>query len=182
MQVLPKNLTLRALVIFIALLAGESVLLAFLNREVPNNLLLPITQYLPMFSVIWKDNPWAALQVIADKSVLAIGHFDERSGLYLWTLELDAVAIALHIGVALLLSRFVALPRPSLALLLGGVALVLLSHSYVTVMAHCAGPTWAVFVSLYGLGVEKMPVNTLWQWGTALSGSMFIAAALWRKR
>lgn len=176
-----RSLPMRAFVVLLALLAGETMLIALLNREIPNNLLLPITQYLPMFSIIWTDNPWAAFQVLADKSLLAIGSFDERSGLYLWTIEFDAVSLLLHIIGAFIIARFIAQSRVTRAMALTGVGLLLLSHTYVTVMAHCAGPTWAGFVALYGLGVEKFPVNAMWQWAAAVSGSALLATLFLRR-
>lgn len=179
---LARSLPAKAFAIFLALLAGETVLIALLNREIPNNLLLPITQYLPMFSIIWDDNPWAALEVLADKSLLAVGHFDQRSGLYLWTLEFDTLSLLLHIAGAFIIARFITLSGAARILVLTGVGLLLLSHTYVTVMAHCAGPTWAGFVALYGLGVEKFPVNSIWQWAAAMGAAALLAVAVLRRR
>lgn len=178
--VAPRSLFATTAIIFFAALACETLLLAVLNREMVNNLLFPISQYIPMFSVIWKDNPWAAVQIIADKSVLAVGHYDAQSGLYLWTLEFDALALLLHLLGALVIAKMIARPLRIVGWATAGAALVVLSHTYVTVMAHCAGPTWAGFVTLYGLGVEKFPVNPFWQWlffalGVAL---VFIARRL----
>lgn len=175
---LARSLPARAFVVLLALLVGETALIALLNREIPNNLLAPITQYLPMFSIIWDDNPWAALEVLADKSLLAVGHFDQRSGLYLWTLEFDTLSLLLHIAGAFIIARFITLSGAARILVLTGVGLLLLSHTYVTVMAHCAGPTWAGFVALYGLGVEKFPVNSIWQWAAAMGGIGLLASAL----
>lgn len=179
---LSRSLFARAVVVLFALLIGESVVIALLNREVPNNLLFPIDQYLPIFSVIWKDNPWAALQLIAEQSILAVGHFDARSGLYLWTLEFDLLSLFLHGVGALIVARFITLPRGTRILMFSGVGLLLLSHTYVTVMAHCAGPTWAGFVTLYGLGVDKFPVNAMWQWASAIGGGLLLVASIVRRR
>jgi len=178
--VAPRSLFATSAAIFFGTLLIETLLLAVLNREIVNNLLFPISQYVPMFSVIWKDNPWAALQILADKSVLAVGSYDAHSGLYLWTLEFDALSLLLHLLVAIVIAKMLALPRYLLGWAIAGAALILISHTYVTVMAHCAGPTWAGFVALYGLGVEKFPVNSTWQWLFFLAGTLLVVIARWR--
>jgi len=175
--VAPRSLFTTSLVIFLGALVIETLLLAILNREIVNNLLFPISQYVPMFSVIWKDNPWAALQILADKSVLAVGHYDSLSGLYLWTLEFDALSLLLHLLGAIVIAKLIARPLHILGWAVAGAALVVLSHTYVTVMAHCAGPTWAGFVALYGLGVEKFPVNSTWQWLFFATGVALVVIA-----
>jgi len=178
--VAPRSLFATSTIIFFAALLIETLVLAVLNREMVNNLLFPISQYVPMFSVIWKDNPWAALQIIADKSVLAVGHYDAHSSLYLWTLEFDALSLLLHLLGAIMIAKMLALSRYILGLAITGAALIVVSHTYVTVMAHCAGPTWVGFVALYGLGVEKFPVNSTWQWLFFAAGAALVVIARWR--
>ena len=176
-SIVPRSLFVTSAAIFFAALLFETLVLAVLNREMVNNLLFPVTQYLPMLSVIWKDNPWAAMQILADKSVLAAGHYDAHSGLYLWTLEFDALALLLHLLAALVIAKMILLRWRILGWAMAGAALVVISHTYVTVMAHCAGPTWAGFVALYGLGVEKFPVNSMWQWLFFIAGVVLIIIA-----
>lgn len=179
-SLVPRSLFATSATIFFAALLLEILVLAALNREMVNNLLFPVSQYLPMFSVIWKDNPWAALQILADKSVLAAGHYDAQSGLYLWTLEFDALSLLLHLLGASIIAKMIALPLRLLGWFIAGAGLMAFSHTYVTVMAHCAGPTWAGFVALYGLGVEKFPVNPVWQWLIFITGVGLIIIARWR--
>ncbi len=176
----PRPLFAASAAIFFAALVFETLLLAVLNREMVNNLLFPVSQYLPMFTVIWQDNPWAAVQILADKSMLAIGHYDAQSGLYLWTLEFDALSLLLHLLGAVVIARMIFLPWRILGWFAAGFALILFSHTYVTVMAHCAGPTWAGFVVLYGLGVEKFPVNSMWQWLFFVAGAALVITARFR--
>ncbi len=175
--VAPGSLFVTGTAIFFTALLFETLLLAVLNREMVNNMLFPISQYLPMFEVIWKDNPWAALQILADKSVLAVGHYDAASGLYLWTLEFNALSLLLHLLGAVVIAKLIALPRPLFGSMVTGVALVIMSHTYITVMAHCAGPTWVGFVTLYGLGVDKFPVNSTWQWLFFAAGVLLVIIA-----
>ena len=178
--VLPRSLFVTSAGIFFAALLFETLLLAVLNREMVNNLLLPIKQYLPMLSIIWQDNAWAAIRIFADKSVLAFGHYDAHSGLYLWTLEFDALSLLLHLLGAIVIAKSIALPGHLLRWVIAGVALAVLSHTYVTAIAHCAGPTWVGFVALYGLGVEEFPVNSMWQWLFFATGATLVIIARWR--
>lgn len=178
--VLPRSLFVTSIVIFCAALLFETLLLAALNRAMVNNLLFPVTQYLPMLSIIWEDNAWAATQILAGKSLFAVGHHDARSGLYLWTLEFNTLSLLLHLLGAIFIAKLMALPARLLGWVTAGVALIVFSHTYVTVLAHCAGPTWAGFVALYGLGVEKFPVNSTWQWLFFIAGVALISMARWR--
>ena len=178
--VLPRSLFVTSAAIFFAALLFETLLLAVLNREMVNNLLFPVAQYLPMLSIIWHDNAWAAMQILVGKSLLAIGHYDARSGLYLWTLEFDALSLLLHLLGAIVIAKSIALPGRLLRWVIAGIALVVFSHTYVTAIAHCAGPTWAGFVALYGLGVEEFPVNSMWQWLFFATGATLVIIARWR--
>jgi hypothetical protein len=174
--------------VYVGLLAALVLMMSLLNREPVNNVLFPIAQYVPMFEILWRDNPSAAIGVIADKSVLAFGHFDARSGLYLWTLEFDALSLLVYLVVAFLVvltwkrARTHGIGRGQSALALAGLGMILLARTYATVAAHCAGSTWVGFVSLYALGVEKFPVNPLWQWLFAGAGIGLIAVSLFVTR
>lgn len=178
--VLPRSLFVTSAAIFFAALLFETLLLAVLNREMVNNLLFPISQYLPMLSIIWQDNAWAAMQILAGKSLLAVGHHDARSGLYLWTLEFDILSLLLHLLGAIIIAKMIALPARLLGWVIAGVALMVFSHTYVTVLGHCAGPTWAGFVALYGLGVEEFPLNSTWQWLFFIAGVVLVVMARWQ--
>jgi hypothetical protein len=165
------------LVVLLASLAG---LMSVLNREPVNNVLFPIAQYLPMFELMWGENPRAALSVMIDKSVLAFGHFDSRSGLYLWTLEFDMLSLLVYAAVCV----FVAstwrqhstrpLSRGRFLLLMLGFGALLVARTYATVLAHCAGPTWVGFVALYALGFDTFSITPLWQWLLAATAAGMI--------
>ena len=178
--VLPRSLFVTSVAIFFAALLFETLLLAMLNRAMVNNLLFPVAQYLPMLSIIWQDNAWAAIQILVGKSLLAVGHYDARSGLYLWTLEFNALSLVLHLLGAIVIAKSIALPGRLLRWVIAGIALVVFSHTYVTAIAHCAGPTWAGFVALYGFGVEEFPVNSMWQWLFFATGATLVIIARWR--
>lgn len=165
---------------WLTLLAALTAIMSILNLSVVNNLLFPISQYLPMFEILWRENPTAALGILSDKSVFAIGHFDHDSGLYLWTLEIDSLTLLIFAGVSAAAAmewRRNRFTRPVLWLAL---ALILFSRAYGAVLAHCAGPTWLGFVSLYALGVDKFPVNPFWQWLFAGAGAALLAWQLIR--
>jgi hypothetical protein len=167
--------------VYSGLLVALVLMMSLLNRELVNNVLFPIAQYVPMFEILWRDNPSAAIGVLADKSVLAFGHFDERSGLYLWTLEFDTLSLLVYLAVSFVAVvvwhriRATGIDRMQSALALAGLGLILLARTYATVAAHCAGSTWVGFVSLYALGVDKFPVNSFWQWLFAAAGLALLA-------
>jgi hypothetical protein len=169
-----------ALLVLLALLGALTALMSVLNLAVVNNVLFPITQYVPMFEILWRDNPSAALGILADKSLLAIGHFDFDSGLYLWTLEFDTLTLLVFSAVALAAAFEWRRNRLARKWVWAALALIVFSRAYGQVLAHCAGSTWLGFVSLYALGVDKFPVNAVWQWLFALLGLGLLAWQLSR--
>jgi hypothetical protein len=164
-----------AIIALLALLGALTALMSALNLAVVNNVLFPVTQYLPMFEILWRDNPSAALGILADKSVLAIGHFDFDSGLYLWTLEFDILTLLVFSAATLTAAYEWRRRRLTRKWVWLALALVIFSRAYGQVLAHCAGPTWLGFVSLYALGVDKFPVNAVWQWLFVSGGAALLA-------
>ncbi len=157
--------------IMLVLIAAMSIL----NLAMVNNILFPIAQYLPMFEILWRDNPTAAIGILVDKSVVAIGNADYSSGLYLWTLEFDTLSLFVFAAVSIAAAlewRHRRFARPWVFV---GLALILFARTYGAVLAHCAGPTWLGFVTLYALGVDKFPVNSGWQWLVAIAGLALVA-------
>lgn len=167
--------------VFGALTLILALLMSALNGALVNNVLFPVNQFLPMFNVLWHDNPTGALQLLANKSLLAVAHFDDYSGLYLWSLEFDALSLAGYFAISGFLARLIAARTRPQALSLAGLALIGFAVTWVTAAAHCAGATWAGFVALYGLGVEKFPVNTTWQWLFAGIGVALLIVGARRK-
>lgn len=155
-----------------AALFGSFVLIALLlvmliNGSWVNHLLFPAGSYLSMFQLLWQDNPLGSLQFIVTKSFITFAHNDPRSSLNLWTLDFDGVTLAVYLLAAVLGGRLL-LPergraKPRLFITLAGILALVFSATYMSVLAHCAGPTWAGFVTLYGLGAEELTVTPVWQ-------------------
>lgn len=168
-----------AAIAVIALIGALTALMSILNLAIVNNILFPISQYVPMFQILWHDNPSAAVAILSDKSLLAVGHFDFESGLYLWTLEFDGLSLLVLAAMALLGSMEWRLNRLTRKPVWIALVLIVFARLYGQVLAHCAGPTWLGFVSLYAMGVDKFPVNSSWQWMFALTG---IGLLFWQLR
>jgi len=158
---------------FVLVYIGAYTLLIYLlNGGAPNRILTPLPQYYSLFSALWDENAWAATQLMIKKSFFIIAHRDPRSGLNLWTMEIDSVSIAVYFVIAWLLSGRLLKLRHELdkakkSLLLSstiaGSLLICFSISYMTVIDHCAGATWAGFVAIYGMGASEFHIYPAYQ-------------------
>ncbi len=159
-----------------------------LNGGWVNHVLSPVGSYVPMFQLIWTEQPLAALQMILSKSVIAFAHRDMQAGLNVWTLEYDTLTLGVYLVAALLGGRLL-LPLardgksgggmvPGLA----GVAGLVLAFTYMTSIEHCAGATWAGFVLAYGLGADDFELSWWWQGMLASAGLGLLGYGLWRRR
>lgn len=174
--------------LFLAFIVVGLLLVMAFNGGAVNHLLTPVGSYFSMFRLIWPEQPLGALQFILTKSFIVFAHRDPHSGLNTWTLEYDAVGLAVYALAALGGARLL-LPlalggkaTPGLGLGLAGVAGLVFSATYMTAVAHCAGPTWAGFVSLFGLGMEDIEQTLLWQVLLGLAGLGLLGYALHRQR
>lgn len=140
-----------------------------------NNLHFPILDIAPLFPTMWEQSPWQTILIFSNKSIFSLGQADMRSGLYLWTLEFDLNSLAVYfLAAGLAAWLFMKLPnnhaenRAIHKWTIVSLCLLLFSRTYITVLAHCAGPTWIGYVSLYALGMDEVELTSLWQWLMAL--------------
>ena len=173
-------------VVFIALILSGIVIMMIATGRLVNAVYFPIQEYFGIFKIIWSDNPWGAIRVLSNKSIIAFGHFDSRSTLYLWTLEFNSIALLAYGSVSiaggwwlmqLALSQ-TRVPQTFLLMSVTGSFLLLISSTYATVLAHCAGPTWITYVALYGMGFDEFSLHRIWQWVLAIAGGVLILAAI----
>ena len=170
---------LLGLFILIGIIAIGTALLSILNTGYFNRLVIPIGNYIPMIKLLWQDSLTGAIQFASTKSLFAIAYLDPRSQLNLWTYEFDTISLAVYFIGSMYLARtfkthaetFAGNP---LALKVIGSVLILSSVSYMSVIQHCAGPTWIGFVATYGLGFEGFDHLGIWQILFAICGIVLI--------
>lgn len=154
--------------LFALLMVTALLLVMALNGSVVNHVFSPLEEVLPMFRLVWGDNPPGALAFLANKSLFAFAHLDAHSGLNHWTLQFDALSLIGYAVAALLGGRVIAYggrqDGRGLALLLAALTGLVFSVTYASNIAHCAGPTWVGFVTLYGLGFFGFETPIYWQW------------------
>ena len=162
-------------------------LVMMLNGKWLNHALTPVFQYLGMFKLIWPEQPLGAIQFITTKSLFAFAHQDPRSGLNLWTLEYDSITTIIYVLVSAMLGWITVKvltavdPRtPKTALTLGVLGAIFLSFSvsYITVIDHCSGATWAGFVMMYGMGFDEFQLYPAYQFISAIIGILGLAVGL----
>lgn len=188
----PKNNTKGFLrisgLLFISFFIVGLIVITLLNGGVVNHLLFPIGANISMFQLIWPEQPLGALEFILTKSVFVFAHQDPRSGLNLWTLQYDSITLTVYLLAALLGGHFVNRARQSAqgnaGLLRGllGLALLVLSFTYMTAIEHCAGATWIGFVSLYGLGFSGFDFYPYYQGVFAVIGLGLLAWGFIKQR
>jgi len=174
--------------IFVAIVSTGLFLLMLINLSIINTIFSPIMEYVSLFSVLWQDDPFGALQFIATKSIVAFAHTDPRSGLNLWTYEIDSITLFVYLFSAVLFAKVISRYRHSarppeqknLKLALAGGILMSFSFTYMTAIEHCAGPTWVGFVMLYGLGFEGFQLTPIYQWAGGILGATFLGIALFK--
>jgi len=159
-----------------------------LNGGWVNHMLTPVGSYLPMFQLIWQEQPLGALQFILTKSFIAFAHRDMQTGLDIWTLEYDALTLGVYLIAALLGGRLL-LPlvrngRGERGMLVGltGMAGLVLAFTYMTSIDHCAGPTWIGFVIAYGLGADGFELSWWWQGVLGTISLGLLGYGLWQQR
>jgi hypothetical protein len=170
--------------LFAGFILVPMLLVMLLNGGGLNHMLTPVGSYFSLFQLMWPEQPLGALQFILTKSFVVLAHHDPRSDLNLWTVEYDAVTLLVYLGVALLAGRLLSqrLQRAGLAVALTGAALVVATFTYITVLDHCAGPTWVGFVTLYAFGVSGFDISPSWQWMFGAAGLGLLGFGLWRMR
>lgn len=185
----PRRLWLRiSALLLLSFFIVALLAVALLNGGWPNHLLNPVAGYFSMFQLIWPEQPLGALQFIATKSFVVIAHQDPRSQLNLWTLEYDAITLAVYVLAALLggwLAGRALLDKGKLAGLVNallGSGLLALSVTYMSAIEHCSGPTWVGFVSLYGMGFDGFELYPFYQWLVALLGIGLLGRGLLQQR
>lgn len=169
--------------LFAGIILVPMLLVMALNGGMVNHLLTPVGSYFSMFQLIWPEQHLGALQFILTKSFIVLAHHDPRSDLNLWTVEYDAITLLIYLGVALVAARLLNRGRgPGLVIALIGAAMVAATFTYITVLDHCAGPTWAGFVTLYAFGVSGFDISYSWQWMFGVAGLGLMGWGLWRLR
>jgi len=170
---------------FFVILFSLLIIMMVLNVGLANNINFPILNTLPIFSVMFEQNAWETLIIFSNKTLISIGQFDPRSGLYLWTLELNFNSLLAYFIAAIIatpLLRAASIDRAgnqsTLAWALTGLLMLVFSRTYVTVLEHCAGPTWIGYVSLYALGAENLQLTSTWQWAFTVTAGLLISVAI----
>ena len=172
------------------LVGSGLVFIMLLNGGVINHALTPVLQYLSLFKVLWDENAFGAVQFLLNKSLLAFAYQDPKSGLNVWTYDFDSYTTATYLLASLLGGRIIArhwffhrgaAKRP-IVLSFIGVCLLAGSMSYMTAIAHCSGPTWVGFVSLYGLGLDEFQLYPVYQVLVALVGVILLAIGFYQTK
>lgn len=169
--------------LFAGLILVPMLIVMLLNGGMVNHVLTPVGSYFSMFQLIWPEQHLGALQFILTKSFIVLAHHDPRSDLNLWTVEYDAITLLIYLAVALAAARLLHKgPRPGLVIALTGAAMVAAAFTYITVLDHCAGPTWAGFVTLYAFDVDPFAISPSWQWMFGGAGLALLGFGLWQMR
>ena len=174
-----------SLVSFIIIIFSLLCIMMIANVGLVNNVNSPIINSISIFPIMFEQNAWETIFIFSNKTLISFGQFDPRSGLYLWTLEMDfnsllTYAIVAIIGTLLLHTASTSRTknRSTTIWALAGLLILVFSRTYITVLAHCAGPTWVGYVVLYALGADELELTSTWQWVFAIAGCVLIFVAI----
>ena len=186
-----------ALLAFFVIISVSLGMLMLLNLSVVNTIYQPILQYMSLFTVLWQEDPMGSLQFISSKSIFSFAHNDPRSGLDLWTFEIDSITLIAYAICSLFFAKIafrylqksqpeasqssLLTARKNLKLALFGGLVMCFSFTYMTAIEHCAGPTWVGFVILYGLGFEGFQLSPIYQWAGGVIGITCMGIALFNR-
>ena len=183
-------LTISGLLLLVLVAIGLSLVM-LLNGGIVNHVLTPFLQYTSLFTVLWNDKPLGAIQFMINQPLLAFTYKDPRSTLNLWTYDFDFITTMVYVVACLLAGRIVAqywyarqraVYLSPLLLGLAGLGLTALSITYMSVIEHCAGPTWVGFVSLYGMGLDEFGLYSAYQIVIASVGVVLLGLGIYQMR
>ena len=174
-----------SLVSFFVIILSLLCIMMIANVGLVNNVNSPIINSLSIFPIMFEQNAWETIFIFSNKTLISFGQFDPRSGLYLWTLEMDFNTLLAYAAVAIISTPLLHAAsasqtnsRSTTAWILTGLLILIFTRTYVTVLAHCAGPTWIGYVVLYGLGADELEITSMWQWLLAIAGCILIFVAI----
>ena len=174
-----------SLVSFFVIIVSLLCIMMIANVGLVNNVNSPIINSLSIFPIMFEQNAWETIFIFSNKTLISFGQFDPRSGLYLWTLEMDFNTLLAYAAVAIISTPLLHAAsasqtnnRTTTAWILTGLLILIFTRTYVTVLAHCAGPTWIGYVVLYGLGTDELEITSMWQWLLAIAGCILIFVAI----
>lgn len=174
-----------SLVSFFVIILSLLCIMMIANVGLVNNVNAPVINSLSIFPIMFEQNAWETIFIFSNKTLISFGQFDPRSGLYLWTLEMDFNTLLAYAAVAIIstpllhaVSASQTNSRSTTAWILTGLLILIFTRTYVTVLAHCAGPTWIGYVVLYGLGADELELTSMWQWLLAITGCILIFVAI----
>jgi len=153
-SIFPVRWIIWSLAVFVSLGVVEAGVLALLNRGLPNQITTPFVSSLPVFQMLWTQNAWGALQMLAGQEVVVLRHVHSGSGLEVWGLYFYPLSVAVLATVSGAVGRVLSAGRrdkPRSGWLLAGAAALALAVTYVRVASCCSGPAWAVDVLLRAL-------------------------------
>lgn len=177
--------------LLLSLVVCGLILVMILNGGIVNHVLTPFLQYTSLFTVLWNDKPLGALQFMLNQSVVVFTYKDPRSTLNLWTYDFSFLTALGYIAACLAAGRVMAhywytqQRRRYLAPLLLGIAglgLTVASITYMSVIEHCAGPTWIGYVTLYGMGFDVVDRYAAYQIVPCCTGVTLLGIALYQLR
>ena len=174
-----------SLVSFFVIILSLLCIMMIANVGLVNNVNAPVINSLSIFPIMFEQNAWETIFIFSNKTLISFGQFDPRSGLYLWTLEMDFNTLLAYAAVAIIstpllhaVSASQTNSRSTTAWILTGLLILIFTRTYVTVLAHCAGPTGIGYVVLYGLGADELELTSMWQWLLAITGCILIFVAI----
>ena len=169
-----------SVLLFISLILLEIVLIAVISGDIPNHVTSPFIDFIPTFFITWSDNWYSSLKILFSHSFMVIGHHDAHSDLNLWTIAYYPVTLFVYALASILAGCCLASQKCQRRKIQIFSALIMVAFSvtYISMIEHCAGPTWVLQVMFLDKNSVLFDPKIYWYMLTSDS-IVWINAAQW---
>jgi hypothetical protein len=167
-------------VLFILLILLELVSLVAITGYSPNHVTSPLIEFIPTFVITWSDNWYPSLKILLSHSFMVIGYHDAHSDLNIWTIAYYPVTLFVYAlgatlaGICLVSQQC---QRQKLQIL-PALLMTAFSVTYISMIEHCAGPTWILEVLFLDKSSVFFDPKIYWYLLTS-SSKVWINAVQW---
>jgi len=166
--------------LFILLILLEIVLMVSISGYSPNHLASPLIEFLPTFVITWSDNWFSSLKILLSHSFIVIGHHDAHSDLNVWTIAYYPITLFVYALASTLAGICLVSQNRQRRKIQIFTALLMSAFSvtYISMIEHCAGPTWVLQVTFLDKSSVFFNPKIYWYMLTS-SSKVWINAAQW---
>jgi len=166
--------------LFILLILLEIVSIVGISGHSPNHLSSPLIDFIPTFVITWSDNWYLSLKLLLSHSFIVIGHHDAHSDLNIWTISYYPITLFVYALASTLAGMCLVSQKCQgrKIQIFTALFVAVFSVTYISMIEHCAGPTWVLQVMFLDKNSILFNPKVYWYMLTS-SSKVWINAAQW---